>query len=136
MLKRFLVNLTDEELTKLDELLKNKGYSSRSEVFRKAIGLLMEVERSPQLHRVLEKIGKKEVDLRKTGREIRGRIIDFLGHRPGSTISEISDGAGIHRHSVRKYLEELVKLEVVRQKKVGTSKVSYLSRVSRRVRYD
>jgi len=133
-LKRILVNLTEGELTKLEKLLKRKTYSSRSEAFRYAIDLLVEAEKIPELRKFIEKLRKIQTELRLTEREIIQKITDYLGKHPGSTINEISTGSKIHRHTVRKYLLELNRLKIVYQKKVGTSKISYLSRVSRRMK--
>lgn len=134
-MKRLLVNLTDEELTKLEKLLKKKIYSSRSEAFRYAIELLVEVEKYPELRDILEKLREWPTEFRPTEKEIKQKIVDYLRKYPDSTINEISAGTNIHRHTVRKYLWELVKLKIVHQKKVGTSTVSYL-RVSRRAKHD
>ncbi len=136
-MKRLLVNLSDEELVKLEGLLKKKAYSSRSEAFRHALELLVEAEKSPELQKLIEKLRKRFVtEFRLTEREIKQKIIDYLRKYSGSTINEISAGIKIHRHTVRKYLTELIRQKIVHYKKIGTSKVSYLSRVFRRVKHD
>lgn len=136
-MKRILVNLTDEELIKLEKLLKKKNYSSRSEAFRNAIELFAEAEKYPQLKKLIEKLRKRFVsEFRPTEKEIKQKIINYLRKYPGSTINEISSGIRIHRHTVRKYLSELNKRKIVHQKKIGTSKVSYISRISRRMKHD
>jgi len=134
-LKRILVNLTEEELNKLEKLLKKKIYSSRSDAFRQAVELLVEVEKIPELREIVEKLRKRFVaKVRPITKEIENEIIKCLRIHPGSTVNEISAYTKLHRHTVRKYLLKLTKAKVVRQKKAGTSKVSYLSRASRRIK--
>ena len=126
-MKRLLVNLTEEELVKLEELLKKKIYSSRSEAFRHAIELLFETGKLPKLREISNKLRKQFVhEFRPKEKEIKQNIIDYLRKHSGSTINEISVHTKLHRHTIRKYLSELVESRVIYQKKVGTSKISYL----------
>ncbi len=132
-MKRLIVNLSDEELSKLENFLEKKTYSSRSEAFRYAIELLIESEKLPKLKNVIEKLRERSVvDFGPTEREIKHRIIEYLRKHPRATINEISGGTKLHRHTVRKYLVELTKLKIVHQKKVGTCKVSFISAKGRR----
>lgn len=126
-MRRILVNLTDEELSKLEKFLKKKIYSSRSEAFRHAIELLFETGKLPKLREISNKLRKQFVhEFRPKEKEIKQNIIDYLRKYSGSTINEISVHTKLHRHTIRKYLSELIRAKMVRQKKVGVSVLSYL----------
>ncbi len=132
-MKRILVNLTEEELAKIEKLLKKKTYNSRSEAVRHALELLIEADKHSELKKILKISGKLSTNgFRSTSQEIKQKIISYLREHPGSTINEIFSGTGFHRHTIRKYLLELSKLKILEQRKIGTSTVSYLN--SRRIK--
>ncbi len=135
-MKRLLVNLTEQELAKLEKLLKKKIYSSRSDTFREAIELLFEAEKSPELRRIVEKLRHRRIELRLSGRAIREKLMSFLEKHPsGASISQVSEATKLHRHTVRKYLSGLIKSKIVYQKKVGVSRLSFVTVSGRRSKW-
>jgi len=55
------------------------------------------------------------------------RIIDVLKKHPeGLTIIEISNLIGSHRHTITKYIYQLIGEGLIYQRKVGTAKLCYL----------
>lgn len=127
-MKRFLVNLSDQELERLEKLLRKKTYNSRSDAFRQAIGLLFEAEKSPELKKIVEKAKISSTGFRPTENQIKEKIIGHLRRHPVSTINKISSDTGLHRHTARKYIAALVNAGVVRQKKSGVSVLSFLTK--------
>lgn len=55
------------------------------------------------------------------------RIVKVLYHHPeGLSILEISSSVGAHRHTVNKYIHELMGAGVIHQRDLGTVKLHYL----------
>jgi len=57
------------------------------------------------------------------------RIKEALSEYPeGLSIAEISKVVGVHRHTVTKYIHELIGAGVIYQRDLGTVKLHYLSK--------
>ena len=129
-MRRILANLTAKQLKKLDGLMKRMNYGSRSEAIRDALMLFSETERSPELERILKGLrGKKASELGRSSKSIAQSIVDVLrAHPKGLAVLEISRLSSIHRHTIRKYVDRLVRQRVVVQKKIGVAKVCFLKK--------
>lgn len=126
-LNRILINLTDEQLEKLNKLLKGEKYRSRSEAIRDAVLLLLKSEDSPQLQNILTKLKKGEKLIGLSQNDLRKNIIEILRkHSEGLNINQISRISGIHRHTIRKYIADLAREKIVFEKKEGTSRIFFL----------
>lgn len=56
------------------------------------------------------------------------KIVEILFKHPeGLSINEISDYVGSHRHTVNKYIHELIGAGIVHQRDFGIIKLHYLS---------
>ena len=96
---------------------------------------MTEAEKTSELQKIGEKVRESSVsEFKPTERGIKTKIISHIRKYPGSIINEISAHTKLHRNTVNKYLSQLVKSKIVHQKKIGTSTVSYLSRISRRLK--
>jgi len=63
----------------------------------------------------------------KRSSDIRERVVKTLHEHPeGLTILEIARLTDSHRHTVTKYVYELVGAQVVLQREIGTAKVCFL----------
>jgi DNA-binding IclR family transcriptional regulator len=57
----------------------------------------------------------------------RERIIDALNHHPeGLTTVDIAKSLGTHRHTVTKYVYQLVGEGVIHQREIGNAKLCYV----------
>ena len=120
-MKRILTNLTHDQLKMLDKLVKEKGYSSRSEAVRDALVILAKSEKFPELRKILGEGSTKK--------QIKKKIIYALKkHTSGLSLLDISKAANLHRHTVRKYVKDLASEGFVVEKQVGASKICSLSR--------
>lgn len=129
-MERILSNLTKKQLKKLDKLVEQNNYSSRSEALRDALLLLLATEKSTKLKNILQKLRREAVKnnlVEPSPKELQNKIISILKkNSSGLTILEISELTNLHRHTVRKYIEILIAQEKIFQKKVGTSKLCFL----------
>jgi predicted ArsR family transcriptional regulator len=61
--------------------------------------------------------------------EYTKKIIKILAkHSEGLSITEIAKILGVHRHTITKYIYQLIGAGVVYQRKVGPAKLFYLSK--------
>jgi DNA-binding IclR family transcriptional regulator len=51
----------------------------------------------------------------------------LLDHPEGLSILEIADHVGVHRHTVTKYIHELIGAGIIHQRDLGTVKLHYLA---------
>ena len=59
---------------------------------------------------------------------IKEKVIEVLVKHPeGLTIIEISKILGIHRHTLTKYIYQLIGEDAIKYRMVGTAKLCYLS---------
>ncbi len=64
---------------------------------------------------------------------IKERIIEILKKHPeGLTIIELSRILGVHRHTLTKYVYQLIGEGLIYQRKVGTAKLCYLRELNER----
>ncbi len=83
--------------------------------------------------RLLKKLKDKGIDSttlsvpKASGEELKQKIIDLLKEHPeGLHILGIAQLVGAHRHTVTKYIHELLGAGVVYQREIGTVKICYL----------
>jgi len=63
----------------------------------------------------------------KSENNFKEKIVKILAQHPeGLSILEISDFIGVHRHTIIKYIYELIGAGVVYQRDLGTVKLHYL----------
>jgi predicted transcriptional regulator len=61
-------------------------------------------------------------------RDLKQKIVNILDeHSEGLSILEISELVGHHRHTVTKYIHELIGAGIIFQRDMGTVKLHYLA---------
>jgi len=77
----------------------------------------------------LEQLKKRSLTKSFNGKNVEAEIIELLSKHPeGLTSMDISKQLGMHRHTITKYLYQLVGSEEIHQRQVGPAKLCYLSK--------
>jgi Mn-dependent DtxR family transcriptional regulator len=65
--------------------------------------------------------------------DIKGRVISLLERHPeGLTVVDMAKALGVHRHTLTKYVYQLVGEGTVSQRLVGVAKLCYLAKKGKR----
>jgi len=113
------------------EILKKEGIGLM--VNNGSIKILVEAK---EFHRnnvsVIEEIKKKSMIAQVKKEDVKELIVDILKEHPeGLTTVDIAKYIGMSRHSVTKYIYQLLGEETIFQKEVGAAKLCYLKKMSK-----
>ena len=124
-MKRILANLSAKQLAELDKLVKKLGYSSRSQAVRAAIELLRNAESSKPTKDVFTKLRQQIAKQEKiSAGEIESKILYIVEkNSKGLTLLQIAKISGLHRHTIRKYADKLIREGKLSQNRKGSKKI-------------